>query len=361
MTEHLERIGKLRAGLRASGQDAWLISNPTNVTYLSGFTGTDACLLVSAHHLFLITDSRYTEQASIEAPWAEVITRSKGMFDETARLARPMKVRALGFEPSIPFASYRRLKSKLSGAKLVALRGQVERLRETKSGRELALIRGAIASAEAAYRDVLGRLRRRQTEKDAADKLYCAMRRRGAEDGAFPIIVASGPRSSLPHANVSHRMLQQAEPIILDWGAVREGYRCDLTRTFFLAKIPAKAREIYAVVLEAQRRAIAAIRPGVAARSVDRAARSFITEKGYGKNFGHGLGHGVGLEVHEGPTITRNSRRLLRQGMVFTVEPAIYIPGWGGIRIEDMVSVTEDGCRVLTHLPKAMASARVTR
>jgi len=232
--------------------------------------------------------------------------------------------------------------------------GLVEGLRERKDAGEIKMIKTATATAERAFLRLKQIIEPGATEKEVADELEMLLRREGAGESSFPIIVAAGKRASLPHARPGEHRIRENEAVLIDWGARFNFYNSDLTRVIFMGKISKKMRRVYETVLEAQRRAIDVIRPGVEIKEVDRAAREYIVSQGFGLRFGHGLGHGIGLEVHEAPTIGPKSKGRLRVGMVFTVEPAVYIPGWGGVRIEDMVRLTRTGCEVISRLSKGL-------
>jgi len=348
---HLDRA---RGYLAASGVDALLILKTENRRYVTGFTGSAGLALITGTDVLLAVDSRYEEQAAAEAPGAAVI---RGGRDPLAALAGAVEGRGLGrigFESEfVPYAQVVRLREKLAPADLVAL-GDVDRLRWVKDPSEVAAIARAAEIADAAYLRLLERLRPGTSERDAALELETLMRRAGADRVAFPSVLASGLRSALPHGLATDRVMGPGEFVTLDFGAVWAGYCADCTRTVVLGNADERQRRVHGVVQDAQRRALQMIRPGVACRDVDAAARSVIAEAGYGEAFGHSLGHGVGLEVHEGPRLSPQEEAALDAGMVVTVEPGIYLPGWGGVRIEDTVVVTPEGCRILTHAPKGL-------
>jgi Xaa-Pro aminopeptidase len=246
-----------------------------------------------------------------------------------------------------------RLREKLAPAELVAL-GDVDRVRWVKDDLEIAAIQRAAEISDAGFAHMLTVLRPGMTEAGAAVEFETFMRRAGAERLSFELVFASGPRSALPHGRATDRVMAVGDFVTLDFGPVCDGYTSDCTRTVVLGRSDERQRTVYALVLEAQRQAIAAVRAGASSRGVDAAARSVIEAAGYGQAFGHGLGHGIGLEVHEGPTLSPRADLALEPGMVVTIEPGVYVPGWGGVRIEDDVVVTAEGCRVLTHAPKEL-------
>ncbi len=366
MPNVLRRLEKLRSLFRARSVQAALITNPTNVRYLSGFTGDDSTLLVGPRGAQFITDFRYTEQAQAELRGAriEIVQRRKGMWDAVASAVRRLGAKAVAFEADdMTVQAHADLAAKLGGdgkqdaSPLRPARGLVSSLRERKDAGEIAAIRKALDIAEAAFREVKGKLRAGMTERDVAIELEFQMKRRGATAASFPIIVAGGPRGSFPHARPTDRKLRPAEPIVVDWGAVADFYCCDLTRTVFLGSIPRPWRTRYEFVLRAQMRGIKTIAAGVKAKLADRKARSFLTKHRLGKRFGHGLGHGVGMAIHEAPSLGSLSPAVLQPGMVVTVEPGVYLPGLGGIRIEDMVLVRRNGAEALSSLEKDLEAA----
>ncbi len=275
----------------------------------------------------------------------------KGRVQTLRRLQRKTGIRTLGFESSVSYEFYRRLRG-LRAPTLRPVKGLVERLRAVKDEAEIGLIKEAVRRAEAAFMDVLPHIKAGVSERAIALRLEERLKKMGSKRLPFDIIVASGPNSAMPHAGVTQRRLRPGDLVIVDWGGEAGGYCSDITRTLLL-KGPggAEKQRIYALVLAAQKKAIGAVRPGANSKEIDNTARDIIKKAGYGKCFGHGLGHGVGLDVHELPTVSAARRGRLRQGMVFTVEPGIYLPGVGGVRIEDMVVVGEKSGLRLTSLP----------
>lgn len=342
--------------------DGLLISKPANVSYLSRFKGEDAYILATQKGNFFITDFRYLEQARQDLKDLKRIDLfgggdrtlkielvNAGTFESIAKLIKKQGLKRVGFEAKwLAYGEVEQIRSHLKESELVPVYDAVEKLRIVKKGEEIKLIRKAVAITISAFRKILKKVKAGVKEAEVVAQLEYYMRAEGAST-AFPTIVASGKRSSLPHAPASNKKIKSGELVVIDVGGRFEGYNSDLTRTIYLGKISNTARQIYEIVLEAQSRAVAATKPGVKASYLDRIARDYINKKGYGAYFGHNLGHGVGMEVHEEPTISRKNNQTLRPGMVFTIEPAIYIPGFGGVRIEDMVLVTEDGCEVLSQ------------
>jgi len=353
-------LKRLQSRFRRLGVDGLLVTNVHNVRYLSGFKGDDSALLVSSRSgdgaSWLITDSRYTEQAGHETTGVTVVTRKRASLMRAAgRLASRAGLGRLGFEAdALTVKAHAELTRWTGKADLVPTEGEVGRLRTTKSRTEVAAIQRAIDLAERAFAEVRSLVRPGVTERQLAAALEHAMQRHGAEGPAFPTIVAAGERASLPHARPTERKISPGDGVLFDWGARVDFYNSDLTRMAFVGTLPRLLKGLYSLALRAQARALRRIRPGIAAGEVDRAARDCIREKRRGKYFGHALGHGVGLEVHEAPTVRSGAEAELRPGMVFTVEPGIYVPGKAGVRIEDMVLVTRSGCRVLTSTPKSI-------
>ncbi len=357
MPDFARRRDLVRRQLRAQNLQALLVTHPVNVTYLSGFSGEDSYLLVTDEHATIISDPRFSTQLAEECPDLELAIRSPGtsLATQTIELLASHGLSTLGFEPDhLSVAAHQQLVTGLPTVVWRAAPGIVETLREVKDKEEIATLRQAIWSAEKAFGMLRAGLRAGRTEKETADDLEHQMRLFGASRASFPTIVAAGERAALPHARPSDRPIGPGEFVLVDWGAVRGGYHSDLTRVLATSKIPPKLERVYGVVLKAQARAIAAIRPGASGHEIDAAAREVIAGAGFGKCFGHGLGHGIGLEIHEGPRLSRNQHRPLRPGMVVTVEPGIYLPGWGGVRIEDDVLVTRTGGEVLSTLPHGL-------
>lgn len=358
MDRHAARRDKLRRALKKAEAEALLVTNFTNVTYLTGFTGDDSYLLVRPDGELILTDGRYTTQLEEECPGLELSARKPGvkMLDAVVKVLKRAKIRRLGFEADSMTVSLRdQIAEKLPKLELVPTSALVEELRVTKDRGEIAQIREAVRVAERAFAVVRAALRPEMTEKFVADELEHQLRLFGARSSSFPNIVAVGPRAALPHAVPGERTLGESELVLIDWGADAGQYKSDLTRVLVTGRISPKFRRLYEIVLKAQTRAIAAIRPGVETQEVDQVARRVIADAGYGRHFGHGLGHGIGLEVHEAPRLSTNSTAVLKRGMVVTVEPGVYFPGWGGIRIEDDVLVTRDGHEVLTHVGKQLS------
>ncbi len=349
------RLTKLRETLTTEGLDAILITQPENRRYLSGFTGSTGVLLISQEQAILATDFRYYEQVEKQAPdfrLAKVTEKFKLLLPD---LVHQVGAKRVGFESTHLTVDQRQEWQEVAEVfELVPTKELVQEIRAVKGEDELSKIRKAIALADQAIAYIAGFVEPGMTEKEVAWELEVFMRTRGAEKLAFDSIVGSGPNGAMPHATISERVIQAGEPIVIDMGAVIDGYHSDLTRTICAGRPDDKFREIHAIVLEAQLTAERNIRPGMQGKQADALARKVIEEAGYGENYGHGLGHGVGLAVHEKPGVGRLSEDALEPGMVFTVEPGIYLPGWGGVRIEDIVVMREDGVEVLTQASKEL-------
>lgn len=307
---------------------------------------------MTGSNAFFLTDSRYTSQAGSETSGYQIRTYAKPL-DEIAALVKQFRIKTLGFESNhLSYDTYLRLRKALPKARVKPAGGIAGRLRAVKDGSEIALIRESAKVLDEGFALVKRLLKPGAVESEIALKIEFRFRARGAEATAFDTIIASGARGALPHGKASRKKIKKGELVVVDMGALKDGYNSDETRTFCVGRAGAEEKKIYKTVLDAQSRAIEMIRPGVKAVDVDAAARGHIAKAGYGKYFGHGLGHGVGLDIHEGPTLSPLSKDVLEEGMVVTVEPGIYVPGLCGVRIEDMALVTRDGCELLTKTPK---------
>ncbi|MCC6493479.1 MAG: aminopeptidase P family protein [Pirellulales bacterium] len=352
-----DRRDKLRRQIKQEGLDALLVTNFVNVTYLTGFTGDDSYLLVTPTGDLLISDQRYSTQLEEECPGLELAIRGPGskMLEFTAKALERARPRRLGIEAdSMTVALRNALAEALPKIELVATSGWVEELRLIKDKEEIQRTRRACELARRAFDVVRAKLTPEMTEQQVSNELEYQARQFGAKGVSFETIVAVGPRAALPHARPTGRHIGASDFTLIDWG-VNEGlYMSDLTRVLATAKISPKLRKLYGVVLKSQLAGIDAVRPGATCEEVDQAARRVIDDAGYGKHFGHGLGHGIGLEIHEAPRLAQGQQRALKPGMIVTVEPGIYFPDWGGIRIEDDVLVTRAGHEVLSSVPKEL-------
>jgi Xaa-Pro aminopeptidase len=350
------RRSKLAQALRKIGTPALLVTNPKNVTYLTGFTGEDSYLLIGPHLLQIFSDSRFETQLRAECPSvpAEIRTSRNTMVQFLVQELAKFKLSNISIEASSMTVAMRdALAGQLPSVTLVPQQAVVEELRQIKDPDEIDELKAAVRQAERGYKLMKSLLMPEMTERQAAHELEHGMRRFGALRAAFEPIIAVGERSALPHYRAGNHQFLESPFVLCDWGAVSpKGYHSDLTRVWSVGKVPPKLHRIYGVVLNAQRAAIEAIRPGIKCQDVDGVARKVIDEAGYAKFFGHGLGHGIGLDIHEGPRLSPISPDELKPGMVVTVEPGIYLPGVGGVRIEDDVLVTRDGYEVLTSLSR---------
>lgn len=355
--DHETRREKVRKALYKVGVEALLITDFTNVTYLTGFTGDDSFLLVREDGDTILSDPRYTTQLGEESPGVDLCIRRPGvsMLQAVVRVLRSANISRLGIEAdSMTVGLEDKISDKLPHLAIMPTAGLVEKYRQIKDKEEIESTRLAIWQAEKAFGVIRASLRLDMKEKQIAADLEYQFRLFGAKGAAFPSIIAVGPRSALPHATPGDTRAEESDFVLVDWGASEGLYRSDLTRMIVTGRIPPKFAGIYEIVLEAQTKAIEAIRPGAVCQDVDAVARRIIGKAGYGRRFGHGLGHGMGLSIHESPRLAAKNQTVLRPGMIVTVEPGIYIPGWGGVRIEDDVLVTRNGHEVLTHVPKQL-------
>jgi Xaa-Pro aminopeptidase len=344
--DHRVRRARLVARLDELGLEALLVTRLTNVAYLTGFTGSNGQLVVTAGESVFFTDGRYTEQAAHEVVDLETVTYAAAFPDVLAD--RFGGIRRLGFEGhDVTVSTHRALVRVLDDSDLLTTEHEVEHLRWVKDADEISTLQAAQDATDRAFEDILGILAIGMSEREAARELEAAMFHDGADGLSFDSIVAFGESASQPHHEPTHRRLREGDVIKLDFGAMVAGYHADMTRTVAFGSPKPELRKIHDLVRQAQEAGIDAVREGVTGGEVDAAARGVIDGAGYGNRFAHGLGHGVGLELHEGPGLKRNGTDVLPAGAVVTVEPGVYIPGVGGVRIEDMVEVTEDGCRVL--------------
>lgn len=347
-----ERLQRLIRKFSEAGIDSLLVSSEPNITYLSGFRGSDSFLYLTAKNRFLLTDFRYLEQAQREAPDCKIILKDSRSYPETLqRLSGKEKCRKIGFEAAkTTQALYAQMAKSFRNRRLIQTADLVENLRLIKDASEIQLIKKAIQITAEGMRYLRATIEPGMSEKEIQAKLEYHTKMMGSDKPAFDIIIAAGAKSSMPHAISDHdSSVKDNDILLIDTGVVYRGYHSDLTRCFFLGKIPPQMRKVYDIVLKAQELAIRRVRPGTRTKEIDAVCRDYIHKRGFGKFFGHGTGHGVGLEIHEAPTISATSSELLEPGIVTTIEPGIYLPGRFGIRIEDMVLVTEKGHEVLTR------------
>ncbi|XEC92861.1 M24 family metallopeptidase [Paenibacillus tarimensis] len=350
-----DRVRRLQQRLAERNLEAILITSSVNRAYLSGFTGSSGHLLITLHSSKLLTDFRYMTQAPAQAPDFEVIEHSSRPIDTVKSLLSADGIKRLGFEQeSVVYSDYAAWSEALQGTRLVPVSFVVEQLRMVKDPGEIAVMQEAATLADETFHYIAGLLKPGMRESDIALEIEVFMRSRGAASSSFDTIVASGERSALPHGVASDRIIGSNEFVKLDFGAYYKGYCSDITRTVFVGKPTDKHREIYNIVLEAQMHALSEIKPGMTGKEADALTRDIITRYGYGDYFGHGTGHGLGMEIHEAPRLSKTSDTVLTPGMTVTVEPGIYLPGFGGVRIEDDVVITDHGIKILTSSPKEL-------
>ncbi|NDL66251.1 M24 family metallopeptidase [Anaerotalea alkaliphila] len=352
----MDRIGKLMDVLKPLEVEAVLVQEPSNRYYLSGFTGSAGSLLLAGGERFLVTDFRYLEQAAEECLGIQVWDQGReGPYAAIAKILEQKGIGRLGFEEDmVTWRAWKRMEEAMPRTTLVPVSEQILRLRTRKDPEEIEKIGKAAKLGDLAFAHILGELRPGVSELEVALEIECFLRRNGAQKLSFDTIAASGPRSSLPHAQPTERKLVQGDFLTLDFGCVLDHYCSDMTRTVVLGKADVRQKEIYGVVRQAQETALSGIRPGMTGKEADALARDVIEAAGWGKMFGHGLGHGLGLEVHESPRFSPNDSTVIQENMVMTVEPGIYVPGFGGVRIEDLVVVVKDGVLNMTGSPKEL-------
>ncbi|HYV38578.1 MAG TPA: Xaa-Pro peptidase family protein [Gemmataceae bacterium] len=363
MDQFPHRRTRLARALADEGLDLLVVSNPVNVSYLTNFSGESSYLLIGPKHSILVSDGRFTEQLAEECPGLEAHIRpsSKPIHEATGEIIAKLGARAVGFESG--HLTVNDLESLHSAAETVQWKpanNRIEKMRAVKDETEIEQIREAIRIAERAFDMFRSMLRADDSEKDLSDAMESYVRRAGGRCTSFPTIAAVGLRAALPHCPAGANRVSESELLLVDWGASGRFYKSDLTRVLIPRKtsrlsardVEHQLQEVYDVVLRAQLTAIAAIRPGVKSGDIDAAARKVITDAGYGEKFTHSTGHGIGMQVHEMPGLRAGTETVLEAGMVVTVEPGIYLAGWGGVRIEDDVLIAPDGCEVLTHVPK---------
>lgn len=353
----LTRVSALRDRFSEKQIDALIVAKPQNVAYLSGFTGTAGILLITRDVAYLITDFRYVEQAREQAPGYDVIRQdARGAAANLTELLSGHGINRVGFEGDfVTFDVYQAYAKEFAeGRELVPVSGLTESLRQVKDEQEIAAMRQAAAITDAAFDHILRFIEPGMTERQVSLELEFTMRKAGASGIAFDIIVASGVRSALPHGVASDKVIEPGDLVTMDFGAVYKGYCSDMTRTVVIGEPTDEQRKIYEIVLEAQMRGVAAAKPGMLGKELDAVCRDYIAAHGHADKFGHSTGHGVGRYIHEGPRLSVLGEERLQPGMVVTIEPGIYLPGWGGVRIEDMVLITADGCERLSRSPKEL-------
>ncbi|HPD60510.1 MAG TPA: aminopeptidase P family protein [Thermodesulfobacteriota bacterium] len=349
-----KRIDRAIQILKKEKLEALLINDLTNIRYLSGFTGDEASALIAPEASFLLVDCRFTTQAKLEAPLFQILKISK-RIEDTIKLIDRLRVKRVGFDAkAISYADFRQLEKRLSGIALIPIEEGLCTLRIKKEKEEIKVIRQAITISTQGFQKMKEKIKFGVTEKEIAAAYELAAKEAGADKLAFDIIVASGKRSALPHGVASEKKIGIPELIMIDFGIQYQGYCSDETCTMVMGTPTQKQKEIFNIVKTAHDRAIEKIKPGISSQQIDKAARGYIEKKGFAKYFGHATGHGVGLSVHEEPRISPLKNETLEEGMVFTIEPGIYLPNWGGVRIEDLIVVSRGGCELLTLVPKKL-------
>jgi Xaa-Pro aminopeptidase len=355
-----DRVRILQKRLKSTGASALLVTNPRDIRYLTGFVGDDSWALIPMrdNKAYILSDFRFDEQIANEAPHAVAIMRKKGLAEELEKLTKQLRTKKLLLQPGYVSLATRKTIAKHVGASKLMLKDDgLLAQRAVKDDGEVKLICKAVAIQQQAFRETCEFIKPGMTENEITAYLEYRMRALGADGPGFPSIVAADANASLCHAIPGPRKVKAGGILLIDWGATYQGYRSDMTRVIALGKMKPKLREVYKVVLDAQLAAIDAIGPGKKLADIDKVARDVITKAGYGDRFGHGLGHGIGLDIHEEPRLAATAKGTLEPGHVVTVEPGIYLPGVGGVRIEDDVLVTPKGGRVLCDLPKTLESA----
>lgn len=347
----MTRIEKLNSALETKHLEAAVILSDFNRRYLSGFTGTSGALIITKEQNLLITDFRYIEQATAQAPDFKIIKQQGSLIDEIKQQLENLSVQNVGFEGNlVSYDTYLQLSK--AYVSLISISGVIEKIREVKDEAEIQLIQKASDIVDETFEYILTVAKAGMTEQQLKAKLESKMLELGAEGTSFDTIVASGVRGALPHGVASDKVINHGEMITLDFGAYYKGYSSDITRTFAIGEPDPQLKEIYNIVLEANLKGIEAAKKGITGKALDAVARDYITEKGYGDAFGHSLGHGIGLDVHEGPNLSRKSETELDVNNCVTIEPGIYIDGLGGVRIEDDILIKENGCERFTKCTK---------
>ncbi|KAB8128459.1 aminopeptidase P family protein [Gracilibacillus oryzae] len=356
----MDRINQLRDLLKEEKVEAMLITSAVNRRYITGFTGTAGAALITPDKAYFITDFRYTEQAKEQVKDFHIIEHKEPIPEVINNLLKENDIHSIGFEKStLTYEGYEQYRSKID-ANFVPVGAIIEKIRLIKTEDEINILKKACNIVDQTFEHILNYIKPGVKEIDVANELEFYMRKLGAQSSSFDIIVASGYRSALPHGVASEKEIKAGELVTMDFGALYQGYCSDITRTVAVGEISDELHNIYDIVLEAQKRGVAGIKPGLTAKEADALTRDYIKSKGYGEYFGHSTGHGLGLEVHEVPGLSFRSDEILKSGMVVTVEPGIYVPETGGCRIEDDIIITENGNERLTHAPKELITIPVS-
>lgn len=350
----INRIEKIRTKLVEAKVPAILLTSDYNLRYATGFTGTTGLAVITLTDAFFVTDFRYTEQAAKQCQGYQIVQNMGPIFDEVAKIVKDKALSGIAFEEDYVSYATHSVLEELIDADLLPVSGLVEELREVKEASEVAIIRKACEIADAAFAHILTYIKPGMSEIQVATELDFHMRSLGASGLSFETIVASGLRSAMPHGVASDKIIETGDMVTLDFGCYYNGYVSDMTRTIAVGDPGEKMKEIYQLVLDAQLKVLAAAKPGMSGVELDHVARGYFEEKGHAEAFGHSTGHGIGLEIHEGPNVSRLAEKTFVPGNVITNEPGLYYPEIGGVRIEDDLLITENGVEVLTHSPKEL-------
>ncbi|MBX7046361.1 MAG: Xaa-Pro peptidase family protein [Ignavibacteria bacterium] len=354
----MNRIEAVKSNFKKLGVDSFLVENLSNIRYLSGFSGSAGALLLTKDKDYFISDFRYKSQSAVEVyKNFNVIIYKQNSYGYISDLAKKHGLKKIGFESNfLTFNDAENLKKEFAPVKFVGVNALIEKYTSQKNEREIELTKQAVAITDKVFSEMLGIIKPGLTEKEVSAEITYRQKKYGASGDSFDPIVASGERSAFPHARPTDRKIGKNELLTLDFGCIVEGMKSDMTRTIAIGKLPSECKKIYDIVLEAQKRAVDAVRAGIKVKKLDSYARGYIKEKGYGNNFGHGLGHGLGYDIHEGPSINPRTDYTLQVNNIVTIEPGIYVEGLGGVRIEDDVVVKEKGCEILNISPKELIS-----
>lgn len=351
---NLLKLQKLRTELKQQNIEGILITNEYNRRYMTDFTGSSGVVIVSQNDAVFITDFRYTEQAAAQIKDFRIVKHEATMIEEIAKQVKAMGIKTLGFEKdNVSYGTFELYKSVIQ-ADLIPISGLIEKIRLIKTEQEINIIKVACEIADHAFTHILNFIKPGKTELEVSNELEFFMRKQGATQSSFDTIVASGLRSALPHGVATNKIIEKGDFVTLDYGALYNGYISDITRTVAVGEPSEKLVDIYNAVLASQLLAVEKVGPGLTGIEADAIARDYLKTKGYGEAFGHSLGHGIGLEVHEGPGLSLRSEAVLEPGMTVTIEPGVYLPGIGGVRIEDDILITETGNERLTHSTKEL-------
>ncbi|MGX6961846.1 M24 family metallopeptidase [Vagococcus xieshaowenii] len=350
----IHRINKLRNKMKEANLDAFLVTSSYNLRYVSGFTGTSGLAVITLDNAYFVTDFRYTEQASTQCEGYTIVQHSGPIYDEVENIVKKENLSNMAFEEVHMSYFTHDVVSELLSCDMVPVQGMIEELREVKESSEIEIVKAACGIADKAYAHILDYIKPGMSEIQVANEVDFFMRSLGATSVSFETIVASGVRSAMPHGVASNKIIEQGDLITLDFGCYYEGYVSDMTRTFAIGDPGQQLKDIHQMVLDAQLMVTAAAKPGMTGVQLDAVARDYFATKGVAEAFGHSTGHGIGLEIHEGPNVSRLAEKAFVPGNIISNEPGLYFPGIGGVRIEDDLLVTETGVEILTHSPREL-------